>query len=284
MLQRGENLGFLDVDKLTPMATSTAVHEALTDILVRLVDCEADEVAPSTPLRDLGVDSLMTVEMADEIGRRFDVYVADEVVDGYRTVADVVRSVAHHPSTAARVPATAVVASSSEPLPDPRPSGSRLAGAAAVMVVVGVVIGGLIGIGGSALVDAAGLDEAALPPLPSATPAPTPTSEAPPPEEEPAPVDPDVPQPTLQQPAPRAAPGERIELAGTFPGLGEGAVLQVQAKEPTTEWSDFPVTATTAADETFRTLVFTTRTGERRFRLVHVPTGGTTPEVVVTIG
>ncbi|UYM05618.1 hypothetical protein [Solicola gregarius] len=79
-----------------------------------------------------------------------------------------------------------------------------------------------------------------------------------------------------------AEPGEEITLAGSFRKL-HGGVLQVQRREGGT-WTDFPVTANVNPNGTFSTYILTSRTGTAPFRLLHEPTGRTTPVVRITIG
>lgn len=278
------------------MPSTAAVHEQLVDVLVRVVGCSADDVQPRAKLKDLGVDSLSVVEVADEIGRRFDVYLADATVNGLRTVADIERAVVDHDGTPApawtRRSAVAPVAvaaadagitGTTPPPPAHRPDAPRAARRLAFwMVAVGAAIGLGIGLGGSALVTAAGLHETSLPPLTQPTAEPTPTAT---PTETAEPEDDDAePQPTLTVEKNQVPPGERFSLSGEFPGLGSGAELQVQVKDPGTDWDDFPVTASTTGDGSYRTVIYTSRTGDREFRMLHAASGKTSPAVKVRIG
>ncbi|UPK73567.1 hypothetical protein MU582_14105 [Nocardioidaceae bacterium SCSIO 66511] len=79
-----------------------------------------------------------------------------------------------------------------------------------------------------------------------------------------------------------AEPGEEITLSGKLAKAHNG-VLQVQRREGGT-WSDFPVTANLNSNGTFSTYILTSRTGTAAFRLLHEPTGRSTPIVKITIG
>lgn len=83
--------------RLRVVPTPTDVHEQLTDILVRVVGCPADAVVPKARLKeDLGVDSLTVVEVGEELGRRFGLYLSDDTIDGMATVYDAINAVIRH--------------------------------------------------------------------------------------------------------------------------------------------------------------------------------------------
>lgn len=268
------------------MPTAAQIRASLTDILVAVVDCDAEEVVDEALLVDLGVDSIALVEVADELGRRHDTYLPDEAVNELRTVADAVEAVLqprsrrdrvattlHHPASQSRDPGAAQRASAM----------SKLAG---VFVVLGALVGVLLGLGGAALVAATGIGGVDLPPISAPaepTPTPTPTEESPSPEPTEEPED-EPEEPTFEVSSTQVAPGERFELTGRFPDVAPGEVLQVQAREGDADWEDFPVTAVTGADGTFRTNVFTSRTGPRDFRMLHRGSDTATEPQTVTIG
>lgn len=266
------------------MPSRGEVHTTVVDLIVRLTHADPADIGPETFLKDIGIDSLLTVELAEELGRRYDLYLADETVDGLRTVNDVVRAVTAHDGPAQ---ATALAATPLDRDDPPIDRGALKSGAistAITMTIIGVVVGGVLGFGVMTAMSATGLRDAALPPL-SASPSPEPTeTTAAPTTPPPAPEDPEVAAPTLTTPKERVAPGERFVLSGTFPGAGEGAELQVQVKEGDGPWDDFPVTAIVRSGETYETFVYTSRTGERQFRLVLIGSELTTPEITVTIG
>jgi acyl carrier protein len=268
----------------------SSVHEQLTDILVRVVGCPADAVVPEASLTSLGTDSLTIVETAEELGRRFDLYLSDDTVDALVTVQDAIDAVVHHdgavaPARARRVP---TVLESPAALPKEHEHSPRtLAWEMAFwFIVVGAVIGAVLGFGMSALVSASGIDEADLPPIsapssepteePSASPTPEPTDTTPP--------DPTVPDPTIKASSSQVSPGQRFILEGRFPAAGEGVELQVQVKDEGSSWDDFPIETTTRGGGRFKTELYTSRTGEREFRLLNKSSDKATPAVTVQIG
>lgn len=268
------------------MSTAAQIRASLADILVAVVDCDAEEVVDDALLADLGVDSIALVEVADELGRRHGTYLPDDVVDDLRTVADAVAAVLEPRTRHDRV-TTAL----HHPAPEPRdPGASQRASAmsklAGVFVVLGALVGVLLGLGGAALVAATGIGGVDLPPISApaeTTPTPTPTATTPSPEPTEEPEE-EVEEPTFEVSSDQVAPGERFELTGRFPGVAPGEVLQVQAREGDADWEDFPVTAVTGADGTYRTNVFTSRTGPRDFRMLHRATDTATEPQTVTIG
>lgn len=66
------------------MPSPAAVLEQVTDILVRVVGCPSDAVVPDAELKDLGTDSLTVVELGEELGRRFDLYLSDDTISTLR--------------------------------------------------------------------------------------------------------------------------------------------------------------------------------------------------------
>ncbi|MRJ77947.1 acyl carrier protein [Aeromicrobium sp. SMF47] len=93
------------------MPSSSAVQDQLTDILVGAVGCHARDVRPGAVLADLGTDSLTLVEVGEELGRRFDVYLSDDTIDSMVTVQDAIDAVVRHdgsqpPADAPRVPSS----------------------------------------------------------------------------------------------------------------------------------------------------------------------------------
>jgi acyl carrier protein len=274
---------------------SADVRAELTDILVQVVGCPPDDVVDQALLKDLGVDSLAMVEMADELGRRFDRYLSDDTVNGLRTVADAVAAVVRHDGSSS-VRTTTYHPAPSTPPPsgqtppdghlDPDERREALQRLGWRFAVIGVVVGVVLGLFGTVIVAATGLRESTLPPLSvPTTPAPTtptPTATATPtPSEEEETVDPD---PTLTIADTEVGPGERFTLEGAFPSLGQGATLQVEVKDPGEEWDEFPVTTRTKAEGRYRTQIYTSRTGEREFRMAHTDSDLTTPSVSVRIG
>ena len=274
------------------MPTTAEVLDQLTDILVRVVSCPVEAVQNEANLKtDLGVDSLTIVEVGEELGRRFNVYLSDDTIDEMVTVKDAVNAVVRHDGSSASSMVTPPQVPSQPKLPstppkpkssDPRRQG-RIARAAIGRGVVGAAIGILFGLAGSAFVGATGIGAVNLPPLtiatttaPTATATPTPTPTATSGTAEP--------EPNLSVSSERVAPGERFRLEGAFPALGKGATLQVQVKDEGADWDDFPVDTKTDEGGKYRTEIYTSRTGLRQFRMLHKESDKATPGVTVEIG
>lgn len=287
------------------MQSDGEVRASVTDLVVRLTGTDASQIQPTSRLKDLGIDSLLAVELADELGRRHGLYLSDQAVDSMRTVEDAVRAVVHHdgataPTWAQSPDAGPVVRGDAAPGESPEDltehdvplDRSRLTSGAITtaltMIVIGSLVGVALGFGASTLLASSGLGETALPPISSsptadddddtetsATPTPTETSES---------TAPATPEPSLAASATTVAPGTRFTLTGAIPSLGPGAQLQVQVKDAGSEWDDFPVTLTSGAEGGFSAEVYTTRTGTREWRLVNLDSGEATPSVAVTIG
>lgn len=273
------------------MPSPLSVREQLTDILVRVVGCPADSVVPEASLKELGTDSLTIVELAEELGRRFDVYLSDDTVDALVTVQDAIDAVVRHdgatpPARSGRVPM--VLESPAPPERDEEHVRRRRLAERLIIwfALIGAGLGAILGFGGSALIDATGLSSVDLAPIsnpttaPSTTATPTPTPEP----TETTPTESDEPEPTINVSKPQVSPGERFVIEGTFPAVGDGAELQVQVKDEGSDWDDFPIETTTRGGGKFKTELYTSRTGERQFRLLNKKTNDATPAVTVQIG
>jgi acyl carrier protein len=276
------------------------VRDELADILVQLVGCAPEDVVDSADLKQLGVDSLGIVEVADELGRRFDIYISDEVVNAMCTVGDAVAAVVQHDG--ARPPRSTTydaapptgpplddAATEVSPAPvaevDPDERRSALRRLAYWFAAVGAAVGIVLGLGMAGLIGATGIGNSTLPPLTlPTTPAPTTATPTPTPTATPDAEETTDPDPTLTIPNTQVKPGERFTLEGAFPGLDNGEQLQVQVKDPGEKWDEFPVTATTRRNGQYRTQIYTSRTGEREFRMAHLASDKTTPAVKVAIG
>ncbi|AWB91853.1 hypothetical protein [Aeromicrobium chenweiae] len=169
--------------------------------------------------------------------------------------------------------------------PDERERRGNPAWFATRFALTGLFIGGVLGIGGAALVSASGIGTVKLPPITaSATPEPT---KAPKPKPSPKPTSPEeAPKPTIEASGTRVSPGERFYLSGAFPDSDAGQNLQVQVRDVggDKEWDDFPIQTTTRDGGEFRTELYTSRTGGREFRVKNTVTGLSTPLVEVEIG
>ncbi len=287
------------------MQSDGEVRASVADLVAQLTGSDVAQIQPTSRLKELGIDSLLAVELADELGRRHGLYLSDQAVDSMRTVEDAVRAVAHHdgatPPTWAQSPDAGPVVLSTSPAGDspaettehdvPLDRSRFTAGAittALTMIVIGGLVGVALGFGASTLLASTGLGDTELPPIsasPTAdaseetgsTPTPTqsPTAET---------SDPAVPEPSLAASSTTVSPGTRFTLTGAIPAVGPGAQLQVQVKDPDSDWDDFPVTLTTGTDGGFSAEVYTSRTGTREWRLIHIEAGEATPSVAVTIG
>lgn len=284
------------------MPQSADVREQLTDILVQVVGCAPEDVVDHAELKQLGVDSLAVVEMADELGRRFDIYLSDESVNRMRTVGDTVKAVVRHDgSPAPRSTTYQAPPPTTDPVPgagpeettalppstevDPEERRSAMKRLAFWFAATGAAVGIVLGLSFAGLIGAAGINSSTLPPLTAPT-TPAPTTATPTPTPTPTPdaeATPD-PDPTLTIPNTEVGPGERFTLEGAFPALGGGERLQVQVKDPGESWDEFPVTATTRDGGRYRTQIYTSRTGKRDFRMAHEESNTNTPAVSVTIG
>ena len=79
------------------MPTAPEVRIELADILAKVQGCSPDAVQDERKLKeDLGVDSITIVEMGEELGRRFNLYLSDDAIDGMVTVKDAINAVVRH--------------------------------------------------------------------------------------------------------------------------------------------------------------------------------------------
>jgi len=165
---------------------------------------------------------------------------------------------------------------------DPRRPAARAAG---WLALIGVALGVAVGLFSAGALTATGVTSADLPPLaaPTTEPSTTPTPTAAPTTE--APEDEAKPKPKLTPiPGNRVSPGQRFPIEGVIPTVDSGTVLQVQVKDGDGPWDDFPVTVAAQDGGRFKTEIYTSRTGERKFRVTDKASGDSTPEITVTIG
>jgi acyl carrier protein len=263
------------------------VGPELTDIIVRVLDCDPSDVVPAARLRDLGADSLAMVEIGEGVHQRLGRRVPDDRLDAVRTVQDL-RDAVEDPAPARSSSPTSLV----PPLLDPslppeevqqrkRRAVSYAAGFVGVGLVIGVVggfglaaVGKVLGLGTQDVPKAA--PTSAAPTTPTPTPTPTPTAPA---------TTRSAPQPELSITPRQVAAGERMTLSGRLPTADDNAVLQVQTKDGDGGWTDFPVTVQVSDGRgTFQTQIYTTRTGQRQIRLLDRDSGTATPPATVTVG
>ncbi len=270
---------------MTLVASDLEVGSALTDIIVRVVDCDPAAVVPEARLKDLGVDSLAIVEIAEGVEQRLGRHVTDDEVDRLVTVQDLV-DVVERPQEAQPRTAGPLV----PPLLDPdlppeevRHRKRKAMSYAAGFVGVGLVLGVVGGFGLAAVGKVLGLGTQDVPQAQATTPAPVEESATPTPT--PTRTTSSEPQPELTITPKRVAPGERMTLSGRLPSVDEGTTLQVQTKDGGGGWTDFPVTVqVTDARGTFTTQIYTTRTGDRQVRLLDKTSNEATPAARVTVG
>lgn len=267
------------------MPNPSSVHEQLTDILVRVVGCPADAVVRTAVLKELGTDSLTIVEVGEELGRRFGVRLSDQAIDSMTTVQDAIDAVIRHDGMAAPA-APRTTTNEVKPVKNDAPAVKRRRATSfgALFIFLGLVIGGVLGLGGAALVSATGISEVDLPPIVAPT-TPAPVVET---EEEPAPAattPADQLEPTINTSAEKVSPGQRFYLSGAFPASPVGENLQVEVKDDGAgSWDEFPIQTSTRDGGIFRTELYTSRTGVRAFRVTNTVTGKSTPSIKVEIG
>ena len=264
------------------MPTPEEIRPKLTELLGQIANTPADAVRDTAALKDLGIDSVATVELAEGIALTFDVRLSNETVNEWRTVGDVVRSVHRGESFLAT-------------LPPPQLSDPERAGAfkqlAVVFALIGAGLGVFIGVAAAALLLSSGLDRGSLPPISSPdvpTPVTSPTATTNPsgdggssPTTSPTSAAPTGDASLTFSPAAVNA-GEDFQLSGRLPSAGEGETLIVEWREDGGPWAPFPITVTARADGTFESRVFIASPGERQFR-VRSDAGAATPTATVRI-
>lgn len=278
------------------MSTPADIREQLTDILGQVADVPPESVRDTAVLKDLGVDSVASVELAEGIGRTFDVRLSDETVNEWRTVGDLVRTVQREEVARDNRPA---------PVAPPTLTDEERNGAfkqlAIFFALVGAGLGIAIGVGAAALLASSGLDVGSMPPISSPN-IPTPVGTATASESggsdfappsfsggEPTPT----PSPTEAARATSAtltatptdvAPGERFELAGVLPQSTPAEGLKIEVRHTGGAWDTFPVSAAANPDGTFKTQIYISGAGEYLFRVRSAASSSVTPSVTVRIG
>jgi acyl carrier protein len=257
------------------------IRESLTELLGQIANTPADAVRDTAALKDLGIDSVAMVELAEGVATTFDLRLPDETVNEWRTVGDVVRSVQRGERLL-------------DLLPPPHFSDPERQGAfkqlAVVFAVVGAGVGIFIGVAVAALLVSSGLDAGSLPPL-STPGAPTPDA-SPTATNDPFGNDGASPNPSPTSAAPTDAnltltpdvvrAGEDFRLTGTLPNARAGETLIIEWREEGGTWAAFPITLTANPDGTFASRVYIGSPGERQFR-VRSSEGGATPTATVRI-
>jgi acyl carrier protein len=278
------------------VSTPADIREQLTDILRQVANVPAGSVRDTAILKDLGVDSIGSVELAEGIGRTFDVRLSDETVNEWRTVGDLVRTVQREEVARANRPA---------PVAPPTLTDEERNGAfkqlAIFFALVGAGLGIAIGVGAAALLASSGLDAGSMPPISSPN-IPTPVGTATdsesggsnftPPSfsgEEPTPSP--SPSESVRGTSARLtatptdiAPGQRFELAGALPQSTPAESLRIEVRQTGGAWDTFPVSAAANPDGTFKTQIYLSGAGEYFFRVRSAASSSVTPPVTVHIG
>jgi len=284
------------------MSTPAEIREQLTEILGKVADVPTESVRDTAVLKDLGVDSVATVELAEGIGRTFDIRLSDETVNEWRTVGDLVRTVQRE---------EAAQANRTERVAPPTLTDEERTGAfkqlAIFFALIGAVLGIVIGVGAAALLTSSGLDAGSLPPISTpviptalgtesasatATESSGPDSSGsrftPPPfngeEDDPTPTDVRATSARLTATPTDVAPGERFDLEGALPDATPSESLQIEMRQTGGAWETFPVTAAANPDGTFKTQIYISSAGEYIFRVRSRGASAVTPPVTVRIG
>lgn len=300
------------------MPRTTQIRAALAEIAQHVVGTDPNRVVDNARLReDLGIDSLSILEVSEALAQRFDTYLADDVINGLTTVAELVNAVdtsRSKPPKAAVPPGTRSDEDTASEEPDRRATALIFSDArsdhgetvsvgnvefakqkakrwAGGMALIGVIIGLVIGIGVIGLVRVSGITEVELSPVNtpthdevvSSSPSKTPSSSPSPTETTESPKKKKK-KPSLKIASDHVAPGENIELSGAIPELDRGVSLQVQTKEGGEGWEDFPVSTVTKDKGKFATVIRTERASKREVRVIDKASGKKTPAAEVTIG
>lgn len=69
----------------------TELEREIAAIIAEIAEIEIDDVVPEGTLADIGVDSLMSVEIAVCVERRYGVHFDDDDLSAARSFADIVR-------------------------------------------------------------------------------------------------------------------------------------------------------------------------------------------------
>ena len=259
------------------MPTPEEIRAKLTELLGQIADTPADAVRDTAALKELGIDSVAIVELAEGVATAFDVRLTNDTVNEWRTVGDVVRSVRRGDSFLASLPPPQ--------LEDPERVGA-FQQLALVLAFVGAGIGVLIGVAAAALLISSGLDGGSLPPI-SSPDGPAPITSATVTADPLGPSDAPTSAATPTDASLTATPdlvsvGEDFQLTGRLPSAQAGENLIIEWRENGGTWAPFPVTATAGADGTFGTRLYIGSPGEREFR-VRTSAGPATPTATVRI-
>jgi acyl carrier protein len=255
--------------------TPEEIRDKLIELLDKIAGTPADTVRDTAALKDLGIDSVATVELAEGVATTFDLRLSDDTVNEWRTVGDVVRSVQRGENFLASLPPPH--------LGDPERVGAYKQ-LAVVFAVFGAGIGVFIGVAAAILLASSGLGGGSLPPI-SAPTAPTPITSATASVDRaasPTPTSAAPTEATLTLTPAEVSAGEDFRLSGRLPSARDGETLEVEWREGGGTWAPFPITVTARPDGTFESRVYISSPGEHQFR-VRSESGSATPTAVVQI-
>jgi acyl carrier protein len=253
------------------------IRDQLAEVLQAIAGVERENVRDTASLKDLGVDSLAAVELAEGLERTFHITVPEVEFAEWRTVGDLVRTVTRQ--EAAAVETASLIPTPAELVdPDQNVAFKQLAG---FLAVLGGLIGIGLGVAVAAMLATTGLGGGSMPePEPDRIPTAARTNN-------------DFGTPTVRTTAPpkasleatpsTVAAGQRFTLRGTLPEARPGETLQIQMRTGGGTWRDFPVTVQAGDGGTFSVQIYTSTAGSYEFHLV-TPSGKATPGVTVAIG
>jgi acyl carrier protein len=283
--------------------TPDEIRLKLAELLGRIANVPSDSVRDTAGLKDLGIDSVATVELAEGVATGFGIRLDDESVNVWRTVGDVVRSVQRGSAPVAATDNDNDNAGFLASLPPPQLTDPEKIGAfkqlAVVFALIGAGLGVVIGVGAAALLASSGLGGSSLPPI-GAPVGPTPVaSQTPTPDggsnrfteppfrggddEPPASASPTPSGAALTATPGTVSTGERFSLAGRLPSAHVGDTLIVEWRESGGAWASFPISVTARDDGSFESQVYISSPGDREFRVRSEAGGGITPPATVHI-
>lgn len=70
--------------------TRQSVEESVKEVISRYVDVAPEKIKPSSSLKDIGADSLTTVELVMALEEKFSVEIPDKDLEKIKTVDDLI--------------------------------------------------------------------------------------------------------------------------------------------------------------------------------------------------
>jgi acyl carrier protein len=260
------------------VSSPAEIRERLADVLHDIAGVSTSDVRDTASLKDLGVDSLASVELAEGLERTFRVTPPDVDIAEWRTVGDVVRTVTRQQAVQEDL---SLIPTPPE-LVDPEQT-AAFKQLALFFAIIGAALGVGLGVVMAIMLTTIGfgggsMPEVSKPHIPSHV---APNNDFGPSVHRrttaPAKAD-------LKATPTQVAPGKRFTLAGRLPDAREGEALRIRMRDAGGVWEDFPVTVRARTGGTFSTELYTSRTGAHQFRVESTATRKGTPTVTVTIG